>query len=283
MTPTYASQDRQFLDFSPSAAFSVYNWELFYHIPLYIAQLLSQNQQFEDAQTWFHYIFNPTRQGSDPVPQRFWIPKPLHNLTSAEILAAADQQPARWRSTRAIPLPSPRSRLGATIPFNPFVLADLRTGVPYMKVTVMSYLDNLIAWGDNLFSTESREALSEATLLYVIASEILGPQPVAVTPPQHADESFDQLEPSLDAFANAMVEIENVIGGAGGSGGSGAAAAEASPDAQTFYFKIPPNATTARLLDHGRRPPLQAAPLPEHRRRAAPAGALRCSDRSRAC
>ena len=47
----------------------------------------------------------------------------------------------------------------------------------------MSYLDNLIAWADNLFSTESREALSEATLLYVIASEILGPTPVAVTPP----------------------------------------------------------------------------------------------------
>ena len=53
--------------------------------------------------------------------------------------------------------------------FNPFLLADLRLGVPYMKSTVMSYLDNLIAWGDNLFSTESREALSEATLLYVIA------------------------------------------------------------------------------------------------------------------
>ncbi len=81
--------------FRLSATFSVYNWELFYHIPLYIAQLLSQNQQFEDAQTWFHYIFNPTRQGSDPVPQRFWIPKPLHNLTSAQILVAADQQFAR--------------------------------------------------------------------------------------------------------------------------------------------------------------------------------------------
>ena len=107
----------------------------------------------------------------------------------------------------------------------------------------MSYLDNLIAWGDNLFSTESREALSEATLIYVIASEILGPQPVAVTPPQHADESFDQLEPSLDAFANAMVEIENVIGGAGGSGGgAGGGKGGGIPGPQTFYFKIPSNA-----------------------------------------
>lgn len=230
--------DRQFLDFSRNASFSVYNWELFYHIPLYIAQLLSQNQQFEDAQTWFHYIFNPTRQGNDPVPQRFWIPKPLHNLTAAQILGqqinvilqavnqgdqAAIQQVGEWQAD----------------PFDPFLLADLRLGVPYMKYTVMSYLDNLIAWADNLFSTQSREALSEATLLYVIASEILGPTPIAVTPPQHADESFDQLEPALDAFANALVEIENAIGGAGGAGGGGGKGGVPLP--QTFYFKIPSN------------------------------------------
>ena len=42
-----------------------------------------------------------------------------------------------------------------------------------------------------------------------------------MTPPPTADESFDQLEPMLDAFANAMVEIENSIGGAGGGGGNG--------------------------------------------------------------
>jgi len=241
VTPTKASQDRQFLDFSTSGAFSVYNWELFYHIPLYIAQLLSQNQQFEDAQTWFQYIFNPTLQGSDPVPQRFWIPKPLRNLTSGQIhdqeinnlLLAVNQkdksavaQVDAWRND----------------PFNPFALADMRMGVPYMKSTVMSYLDNLIAWGDNLFSTESREALSEATLIYVIASEILGPTPVAVTPPPTADESFAQLEPKLDAFANAMVEIENLIGGAGGSGGgSGSGKKGGVPGPQTFYFKIPSN------------------------------------------
>jgi hypothetical protein len=231
-------QDRQYLDFNYNTPFSVYNWELFYHIPLYIAQLLSQNQQFEDAQTWLQYIFNPARQSSDPVPGRFWIPKPLHNLTGTGILAqqinnlllavnqgdpTAVAEVENWRQNS----------------FNPFLLADLRKGVPYMKSTVMSYLDNLIAWGDNLFSTESREALSEATLLYVIADQILGPTPVAVTPPPTADESFDQLEPSLDAFANAMVEIENAIGGSGGSGGPGNG--QGIPGPQTFYFKIPSN------------------------------------------
>ena len=231
-----ANQDREFLDFRRNAAFSTYNWELFFHVPLYMAELLSQNQKFEDALSWFHYIFDPTRPGTDPAPKRFWIPKPLYNLTSAEILAerinnllvavnngdpAAIAEVQSWRKN----------------PFNPFLLADQRP-VAYMKRTVMSYLDNLIAWADNLFATDSREALSEATLLYVIAAEILGPQPAAITPPAHADESYDQLEPKLDAFANAMVDIENVMGGTGGGGGGGDGN---MPPPHAFYFKIPPN------------------------------------------
>ena len=237
-------QDRQFLDFSYAASFSAYNWELFYHIPLYTAQLLSQNQQFEDAQTWLKYIFNPTYKGSDPIPQRFWIPKPLHNLTSAGIL---QQQINNLLAAVNQGDPASVSTINAwrKNPFNPFVLADLRP-VAYMKAAVMSYLDNLIAWADNLFSTESREALGEATLLYVIASEILGPQPAAITPPQHADKSFDQLEASLDAFANAFVEIENVIGGTGGSVGSAGGTGTGIP-VPTFYFKIPSN---SRLLGY---------------------------------
>ena len=229
--------DREFLDFTRSAPYSVYNWELFFHIPLYIAQLLSQNQKFEDAMAWFHYIFNPTRTGTESAPKRFWITKPLYNLTSSEILAerinnllqavnqgdpSAIDQVKSWRKD----------------PFNPFLLADQRP-VAYMKRVVMSYLDNLIAWADNLFSSDSREALSEATLIYVIASEILGPTPTAITPPQHADESYDQLEPKLDAFANAMVDIENLMGGQGGGGGGNGNGNVPAP--QTFYFKIPPN------------------------------------------
>ena len=228
-------EDNEILDFEADAAYSVYNWELFFHNPLYIAGLLSQNQQFEDATKWFHYIFDPTRQGTDPAPQRFWIPKPLHDLTSAAILAerinnllvlvnqgdpTALGQVKKWRDD----------------PFNPYLLADLRP-VAYMKNVVMAYLDNLIAWADNLFATDSREALSEATLLYVIAAEILGPQPQVVTPPTHADDSYNELAPKLDVFANAMVDIENVMGsGGGGMGGGGVV-----PAPQTFYFKIPPN------------------------------------------
>jgi hypothetical protein len=236
-------ENNEIIDFSRDAPYSVYNWELFYHAPLFIAEQLSQNQQFEDAVTWFKYIFDPTRQGPEPVPQRFWITQPLGSLTSPAILAEqinsllvlvnqhdanAVAEVTSWRQD----------------PFNPFLLADQRP-VAYMKRAVMSYLDNLIAWGDNLFSTDSREALNEATLLYVQAGEILGPRPEAVVPPQHADASFDDLAPQLDAFANAMVNIENYIpAGGGGSPGNGG---PPLPQPQTFYFKVPPN---ERLLGY---------------------------------
>lgn len=43
-----------------SGAYGPYYWELFFHAPLYIANLLKTNQQFQDAAKWFQYIFNPT-------------------------------------------------------------------------------------------------------------------------------------------------------------------------------------------------------------------------------
>jgi hypothetical protein len=232
-------KDRQFLDFGVSASYSVYNWELFYHIPMYIAQLLSQNQQFDDARTWFEYIFNPTSTSSDSVPQRFWITKPLHDLNSAQILQERINDLLQAVNT-GDPTLVALVQAWRDNPFNPFVVADLRNGVPYMKSTIMSFLDNLIAQSDNLFSTESREALSEATLLYVTAQEILGPTPSAIPPPETVDESFDQLEPKLDAFANAMAEVENSVGGAGGTSGGGSGGGGV-PNPQAFYFKIPPN------------------------------------------
>ena len=40
----------------------------------------------------------------------------------------------------------------------------------------MKYLDNLIAWGDSLFRQDTIETLNEATQIYVLAANLLGPQ-----------------------------------------------------------------------------------------------------------
>ena len=48
------------VEFQPGGAYETYNWELFFHIPLLIATRLKANQRFEEAQRWFHFIFDPT-------------------------------------------------------------------------------------------------------------------------------------------------------------------------------------------------------------------------------
>jgi len=41
----------------------------------------------------------------------------------------------------------------------------------------MSYIDNLLEWGDMLFRQYTRETLGEATMLYVLAADLLGKKP----------------------------------------------------------------------------------------------------------
>src|SRR4051794_26170760 len=45
------------LDFTPAGPYSVYNWELFFHVPLTIAIHLSRNARYADAQRWLHFVF----------------------------------------------------------------------------------------------------------------------------------------------------------------------------------------------------------------------------------
>lgn len=98
-------------------------------------------------------------------------------------------------------------------PFKPHVIARMRIEA-YMKSVVMKYLDNLIEWGDQLYKRDTIESINEATQLYILASNILGPKPKGI--PQRAYSapySFDELlqTGTLDAFSNAKVKIEGYI------------------------------------------------------------------------
>jgi len=96
-------------------------------------------------------------------------------------------------------------------PFEPHRIAQYRT-VAYQKTTVMKYLDNLIAWGDYLFRQESMESQNEATQIYIMAAEILGPKPKK-TPPiaKPKVETYNELEDEFDKFSNALIQVENMI------------------------------------------------------------------------
>jgi hypothetical protein len=64
-------------------------------------------------------------------------------------------------------------------PFNPFAIARLRIGA-FEKATLMQYIDTLIQWGDYYFAQDSWESIVAATMVYVYASDLLGPRPQPV-------------------------------------------------------------------------------------------------------
>jgi hypothetical protein len=239
VTDQYPGYPKADVDFDPNAGYSCYNWELFFHAPLMIAEQLDQNQQFEDADHWYRYIFNPTDGSSYPSPDKYWNTKPffinVNDKYTAQninnILLGIDQGDQQfvqdvtdWRNN----------------PFQPHYIAQYRT-VAYQKATVIAYLNHLIAWADSLFRQDTMESVTEATQLYVLANQILGPQP-QIIPPAYVPpvRNYEQLG-QLDALSNAMVDIENLLplqevdGFDQGGGGQGL------PNLQTLYFCIPPN------------------------------------------
>src|SRR5204863_4251313 len=95
-------------------------------------------------------------------------------------------------------------------PFKPHLVARLRT-TAYQKTVVMKYIDNLIAWGDQLFRRDTIESINEATQLYILAAQILGRRPEEI-PPRAVPEvqTFNAIkEQKFTDFSGPMVNIEN--------------------------------------------------------------------------
>ncbi len=238
---------REAIDVSDDGAYAIYNWELFFHAPVLVATHLSKNQRFAEAQKWFHYVFDPTSTSPEPAPERFWRFLRFRQETSPtfvgellEQLSEAGESEVKRRVEKAI-------QAWRDKPFQPHVIARGRY-LAYQLNVVMKYLDNLIAWGDFLFRQDTMETLNEATQIYVLASNVLGPKPQA-TPPRtrRTPKSYRQLKDAgIDAFGNALVELENAIpfnASTSANGGDPAASGAQSVFGLTrsLYFSIPQN------------------------------------------
>ncbi|WP_154178105.1 insecticidal toxin protein [Larkinella terrae] len=232
------------LDFSSSGAYAVYNWELFYHIPLAIAVNLSKNQRYEEAQRWFHFIFDPTDSSDGPTPERFWKVKPFQFTEVRQIedilinLSSGADSQLKQDTVNSI---------GAwkDAPFRPHLVARYRQ-TAYMFKAVMAYLDNLIAWGDDLFRQDTGEAINEATQIYVLASLLLGERPQAV--PQKgtiAPLTYASKRGKWDEFDNTLEKIESEIPfdltPFPTSGGADAQFATLRSISTALYFCVPRN------------------------------------------
>ena len=232
--------------FSSSGAYSLYNWELFFHIPLMIASRLMTNQNFDKAQRWFHYIFDPLDTSLFPSPARYWRTRPFFEEASSKpiadlmrILATPDAALSGADLTLKDDLRT-QIQQWQKDPFNPHLIARMRISA-YQKTTVMSYLDNLIAWADQIFARDTIESVNEATQLYILAARLLGPRPEkASAPVVPAVQTFHSLETAgLDDFSNALVQGEDVLADMGL--GAGVPLPPTPPALRTLAFCVPGN------------------------------------------
>jgi len=219
--------------------YALYNWEMLFHSVGMLADNLSKSQRFEESMQWWHYIFDP-RQVDGGVNMA-WKFLPFQVTDNENILDqifselmpnASNDKITAWRDN----------------PFNPHLIARSRP-TAYMKWVVMKYIDNLVAWGDQLFRQDTIESINQATQLYILASHILGPRPEMI--PKRGKiqpQSYRSLRNKWDAFSNAMVDLELIFPFSNQINTPAPAGDDGEPHfvniygfATTMYFCIPNN------------------------------------------
>ena len=178
------------IDFEGS--YGIYYCELFFHIPFLIAHHLNANQKFEESKWWYERIFDPTaneptEDGDIPTTEHNWRYLKFRGLgiEKLKMILTNEEAIKKYKID----------------PFNPHAIAGLRP-TAYQKTIIMKYIDNLIDWGDYLFAQDTRESINEATMLYVLASDILGKRPSEIGTCETVDESiltYGEIGPQIDA------------------------------------------------------------------------------------
>jgi hypothetical protein len=251
----------QHVQFHPSQPNSVYNWEVFYHLPMMAANFLSQQHRFADARRWFHYIFDPTTDDPSPGRERFWRFLPFRHTNQSPTIVQLLNILANPQAP-AIDKQQVQDQIEAWLadPFNPFAIARLRTSA-FEWSTTISYIKNLFDWGDHFFRRDTRESINEATLLYVIAAQILGRRSEKVTSSfAKGAVSYRNIQGQWDAFSNTWISlapfVQALINSLKQLGGINPSANQQMIDTLqklasigSTYFCVPPNDKIIELWD----------------------------------
>lgn len=143
-------------------------------------------------------LFNHQTAGLDG---QFWRFQPFRNHTQQSLLATLTNpaQIATYNSD----------------PYDPYAIAQLRIGA-FEKATYCNYIDVLVAWGDSFFQRKTREYLNAAYLLYVMASDLLGPRPEPAGPctdqlPTTFQEILDRYKEDPGGIPQFLIDMENLL------------------------------------------------------------------------
>lgn len=141
------------MDFS--GAYYLYFLELFLYLPWLVAHRLNLEQEYDGAQRWLAYAFDPMRNKGATGHPPFWNVVPL----VPDLLNTPEQlSHATWR------------------PNDPQQIA-LSHPVHLRKALYLLYLDILLNRADSAYRKLTPDGLAEAKLWYVRVLDLLGPRP----------------------------------------------------------------------------------------------------------
>lgn len=129
----------------------LYFWELFLHLPFLVSQRLNLEQQFDEAEQWLGFIFDPARKKTSNGRPDYWNVRPLMD----------DPVEMDYASRK---------------PDDPDGIASSHP-VRYRKAIYLHYLKNLLDRGDAAYRQLTPDSLGEAKLWYVRVLDLLGPRP----------------------------------------------------------------------------------------------------------
>ncbi|MDE9436786.1 hypothetical protein KKI95_12830 [Xenorhabdus bovienii] len=155
----------------------LYFWELFFHLPFMVAWRFNSEQQLNEAQTWLHYIFDPSVKEKEGGAPDYW-----------------NCYPITLRPENSLAL----SRLSAD-PINPDTQAYADPEL-YQKAVFMAYVSNLITQGDAWYRQLTRDTLAQARIMYNQVATLLGPRPDAVVSSDWLPQTLRQLTSSSSAL-----------------------------------------------------------------------------------
>lgn len=209
------------VDFVWGGANAMYNWELFFYVPMLIAEKMIAEQSYEEALLWLQLVFDPRERYSAYEKTKHFIHALPNGARYWKFLPFFANKDADKSVLEMLGLPTKRDKLPdrsalsslvdkwKNDPFNPHLIARYRN-VAYQKYVVMKYLDVLIGWGDQEFEKDTTESVNLAIQFYVLAAELLGPRnPDAPEPEAESPLTANDLLSKTDDLGNAFIEYEN--------------------------------------------------------------------------
>ena len=209
------------VDFVWGGANAMYNWELFFYVPMLIAEKMIAEQSYEEALLWLQLVFDPRENFSAYEKTKRFIKDLPKGARYWKFLPFFANKDADKSILQMLGLPTNRDKLPdrtalASLtdkwkndPFNPHLIARYRN-VAYQKYVVMKYLDALIGWGDLEFTKDTTESVNLAIQFYLLAAELLGPKNAEAPEPEpSAPLTANDLLSNTDDLGNAFIEYEN--------------------------------------------------------------------------